>query len=218
MDLFSRITTRQGMIEEEVKIAALYGPRTSQHVPIWEKLRDANPVQCDIGHQSGSYGYDYGFEVMRNVLAISDLHLQSFSVNYIYNEYKCTPPRPFPHGLYPATFLKMSPLDLKYTCNAFRHFRKISLGLNWEIFHYSGAIKPKLGMDVADGAYVEVRKFRRHLPVGTQISDRFQIETRQSICQSVLRRGKPFRDKCKVMGGRQEKRLLEKVHKLRGAF
>ena len=31
-----------------------------------------------------------------------------------------------PHGLYPATFLKMSPRDLEYTCNAFQHFR------NWK--------------------------------------------------------------------------------------
>jgi hypothetical protein len=108
--------------EEERENAALHGPRSSQYFPMAEEKPYAIPVRCHLGR------YDYGFEVMCNALSILDLHLQSLSVDYI-----SIPPwsSRLSYGLYPATFLKMSPLDLEYTCNAFRHFRNISLGLNW---------------------------------------------------------------------------------------
>jgi hypothetical protein len=160
--------------EEDLKNPAPYGPRTSRHFPPEEiRLRDTIPVECEIGHQPGSDGYDYGFEVMHNALATSDLwHLQSLSVDYIYNEYDCKyiSPWPFPHGLYPATFLKMSPLDLEYTCNAFRHFRKISLGLNWESFH-SGATTHKYNLAKILGAAENLEELKLNFNMVSNYDD-----------------------------------------------
>ena len=87
----SRDDPAYGYSDEYLNNNADYGPRTSRgHSPMAEEVI---PVQCNIGHPSEFLdSYDYGFEVMCNALAISDLHLQSLSVDYIYNEHDCMPP------------------------------------------------------------------------------------------------------------------------------
>jgi len=73
----------------------------------------AIPFRCD-------FGYGYGFKIMRNTLAISDLRLQSFCVDYIDTNSDLRYPLRL-GGLHLPTNSKMSVRDLEYTCNAFRH-------------------------------------------------------------------------------------------------
>ena len=109
--------------DKDIKNVALYGPRTSRHFLMAEENPYAIPVKCDFGQ---SENYDYGFKIMRNALAISDVRLKSFCVDYINNSELTSPTRL--DGLHLSTFSKMS---TRYTCNAFRYCRKISLSLDW---------------------------------------------------------------------------------------
>jgi F-box-like len=128
---------------KERKNAALYGPRTSRDFPMvkWKPYPEWKP--CGIPLPRWGYvedPFDYGFEIMRNALAISDVHLLSFSVDYSLEydpDYNCKYNARAPSGLWESTFSKMSPRGLKYACNAFRHLRKISLSLGRDFFYLS---------------------------------------------------------------------------------
>jgi F-box-like len=109
--------------DEEVENTALYGPRSSRYFPLTEGKPYATPAYRDIGWR-GLAVFDYGFEIMCHALAISDVHLHSFSVDYV-DEYS----HQVPGGLSPSTFSNMLPRELEHTYNAFQHFRSISLSL-----------------------------------------------------------------------------------------
>jgi hypothetical protein len=132
-----------GRCYDHKKDALLYGPRTSRGFPVAETyLRPGtNGVKREYVGWRCPAGYDYGFEIMRNALAISNVHLLSLFVDYVANRYN-----KYPGGLYLNTFLNMSPRDLEYTCNAFRHLRKISLCLAWDYGCIDSGIGEKYGL------------------------------------------------------------------------
>jgi F-box-like len=117
--------------DEEMDDVAVYGPRTSRHFPTTAGVPYGIPVER-YAH-GRPVDFDYGFGIMCHALAISDVRLRSFSVDYV-REYDLYDERDhlFPGGLHLATFSSMSLRDLKYACNAFRNFRQISLGLSWD--------------------------------------------------------------------------------------
>jgi hypothetical protein len=95
-------------IEEKSVSAPIYGPRTSRHYPAGKPKPHGTAINRLYwgDHQS----FDYGFGVMCRALSISKTHLQSFSVDYLYeNDFH-------QGGLFPATFILLSFNDLKHAC------------------------------------------------------------------------------------------------------
>ena len=161
---------------------ALYGPRTSRHL---KQARYSIPVK------SGEY--DDGFKIMRNALAISDLRLQSFCVDYVEHEIPDSGYLPYLDGLRLATFSNMSARDLEYTCNAFRHLRKISLSLDWYEYttRWSGSTRHKIYSGAEHNDLVEILATANNLEElnlnFTVLGDHVRNWSRSSPLNHILR-------------------------------
>jgi hypothetical protein len=116
-------------IEQKSLFAPIYGPRTSRYC----RAGEPKPYGTSIRRLTRWHYYwhtyssfDYGFSVMCRALSISKTHLQSFSVDYLYQNALDQ------GGLFPATFLLLSSNNLKHACNTFQSLHKISLTLDYD--------------------------------------------------------------------------------------
>jgi hypothetical protein len=121
--------------DEEAVNTALYGPHTSRRF----SMATLKP-HC-IAAERGRRTFDFGFKVMCKALAISDIRLRSFFIDYVQTDdhWVRRGDEIDTSGLRVDTLLKMSPHDVEHACKTFRHLRQISLSLFYQVTLCPGA-------------------------------------------------------------------------------